>query len=183
MKSKSDMTMMLVFQKMKAAPTDWPSAYSQQMALIFTLDQKIGMGGITHEPFDLTDALNKYGHEGWEATGITLLMIPPDASQLQSIGMGSTISSYYQVNMIWKSATPRRFLRLVTDLKLAIGMGGVSIDGSIIPDVKKAAASGWSFVGNVQMPVKQSGMTQKMPVQLYFQAEHFDTPPQVVTMA
>lgn len=164
--SGGGMLLKLIFQQPDlSAGGAAPPAYTEHMMLVFELQQTISpLGAIKLKPFDLLSALQDWGKQGWEATGICPLIVPV---QPGSGGLGSTISTYYQVFMIKRGDAPISYSMKEVDLKLKLGLQ-VSIVGSIVPSVTAHAEAGWSVFGAIQMPPKQNGMTQKMPVRCYF---------------
>lgn len=151
----------LVFQKLPAG-----APYAAFQLLAFPLTQKVTMGGIkVLGGFDPIPSLQAAGQQGWECVGIAAM---PASAVQGTIGMGSEITTIYAATMIKKADTPIQYMSQTVNLIIKAGIGGTSVQGSIIPTIQTAAAAGWGLVGSVNLPAVQSGMTQKMPILLVF---------------
>lgn len=153
----------LVFQKSESF-----DPFTTSLHLHFPLEVKMTMRGMEMEAFDPLPDLNKYGAQGYELVDI----IPVGANAPAMPTVGSTITTIYLATMA-KSATntPTKFCMKEVNLKMSMGMSGASITGDVIPAIQAAAESGWKFVTSIQMAPKQSGMSQLLPFQLYFQSQ------------
>lgn len=166
--------MKTVFQKCSLFAT-----YNEVQILGFNLvTQYSGPKQTTHNPFDMTRALNTQGEQGWEMAG--LIAVPNASQQTTEMTAGCSTDQPFLAMMIRNHKAesvhaPVKYMMITQTLDVDVGLK-ITVNSDIVTKTAEVAGqSGWGLVAIVQLPVEFSGAnknTMKLPVQLYFASKY-----------